>query len=249
MALNVGDRAPEFRLPSHLDRTIGLGDFRGQNVLLAFFPYAWTPVCTHQIPAYQADLARFQELDTQVLGISVDPVPTLKAWAEHLGGIDYPLLSDFWPHGAVASAYGVLRPEGHTERAIFIVDRDGVLRYVDVHEIDDQPDNEVVLAELRRIAGIAAPASAAPEMASSLPRGGVVMYCTAWCPDCKRAREWLDARRIAYRVVDIMATPGAADQVRQWTGGSLVTPTFDIDGQIVVDFDEAALRATLGLTE
>ena len=78
-------------------------------------------------------------------------MPCLKAWADSLGGITYPLLSDFYPHGQVAQAYGVLRSEGYSERAIFVVDKRGVIRYVDVHDIDSQPDNELlfrVLAEL-----------------------------------------------------------------------------------------------------
>ncbi len=248
MSLRLGDPAPDFNLPSHLDRQVVLSQLRGSNVVLAFYPFAWTPVCTHQIPAYQADLAKFQALRTQVLGISCDPIPTLKAWAEHLGGIEYPLLSDFWPHGAVAQRYGVLRPAGHTERAVFLVDSQGLIRCIDIHDIDDQPSNPVILAELRRLVGAAEePSSPTPE--SGLLRGGIVMYCTSWCPDCRRARQWLADHHLAYREVDINATPGASEQLRQWTGGPLVTPTFDIDGRIVVDFDVAALRAALGLDE
>ncbi len=247
MSLRVGDPAPDFSLPSHLDRQVVLSELRGRNVLLAFYPCAWTPVCTHQIPAYQADREKFEGLDTQILAISCDPIPTLKAWADHLGGIDYPLLSDFWPHGAVAQRYGVLRPEGHTERAVFLVDPQGAIRYIDIHDINDQPANAVVLAELRRLAGIPDQPAVEPAPPVSLPHGGIVMYCTSWCPDCRRARQWLADHGLEYREVDINATPGATDQLRQWTGGPLVTPTFDIDGRIIVDFDETALRQALGL--
>jgi alkyl hydroperoxide reductase subunit AhpC len=80
----------------------------------------------------------FAGLNVQVLGISVDHVPCLKAWAESLGGINYPLLSDFWPHGQVSDLYGVLRKEGYSERAIFIIDRDGIIRYIDIHAIDER---------------------------------------------------------------------------------------------------------------
>jgi len=84
--------------------------------------------------------------------MSIDHIPCLKAWCESLGGISYPTLSDFWPHGAVADEkYGVLRAEGYTERAIFIMDRDGIIRYIDIHELKHQPDNNVALAELRKI--------------------------------------------------------------------------------------------------
>ena len=79
-------------------------------------------------------------MNTQVLGISVDSTDSLRAWAESLGGISYPLLSDFWPHGAVATRYGVLRPQGYSERALFVLDKWGILRYIDIHDIDKQPD-------------------------------------------------------------------------------------------------------------
>src|SRR5512136_2939373 len=101
-------------------------------------------------------MAKFEKLNAQVLGISVDHVPCLKAWAESLGGINFPLLSDFWPHGAVAVKYGVLRPEGHSERAIFMIDKRGIIRYIDIHNIDEQPDNDVLFAELRKIDPVAA---------------------------------------------------------------------------------------------
>jgi glutaredoxin len=194
-------------------------------------------------------MARFTGLDTQVLGISVDHIPCLKAWAESLGGIQYPLLSDFWPHGAVAEQYGILRPQGYTERALFIVDKQGILRYIDIHEISQQPENQVLYQELRRIDPEAAarePREAEVE-ARPLPHGGIVMYCTAWCPDCKRARQWLKDNHLPYTEVDITSTPGAAQQVKQWAKGNVTTPTFDIDGTIVVDFDESRLREVLGL--
>ncbi len=90
-------------------------------------------------------------MNVQVLGISVDHVPCLKAWANSLGGIHFPLLSDFWPHGQVAQQYGVFRSEGHSERAIFILDTEGIIRYIDIHDIDDQPSNDVLFAELAHI--------------------------------------------------------------------------------------------------
>ena len=105
------------------------------------------------MPAYEEDLSEFDRNDTQVLGISIDSVYVNKAWAESLGGISYPLLSDFWPHGMVALKYNVLRKEGMTERAIFIIDQEGVVRYVDVHDIGDQPKNSVLFDELKKIAG------------------------------------------------------------------------------------------------
>ena len=97
-------------------------------------------------------------METQVLGLSVDSTDCLRAWAESLGGITYPLLSDFYPHGQVAQRYGVLRAEGFSERAIFIIDKKGIIRYVDVHDIDEQPDNEVLFdytLDVLRLEGVA----------------------------------------------------------------------------------------------
>jgi glutaredoxin len=199
------------------------------------------------MPAYEADMAKFGALDAQVLGISVDHVPCLKAWAESLGNISYPLLSDFWPHGEVARKYGVLRAEGYSERAIFLVDKQGIIRYIDVHDINDQPQNEVLLAELRKLEPeLAARLPGEAEVpAASPPAGGVVLYCTRWCGDCQRARIWLQEHGIKYTEVDVNANPAAARKVRQWAGGNLVTPTFDINGTIVLDFDVAKLTELL----
>jgi peroxiredoxin len=103
------------------------------------------------MPAYNADLAKFEGYDAQVLGVSIDSVHTNSAFAKSLGGLDYPLLSDFYPHGAVAEAYGVLRPTGQSERAIFVIDKEGKLVYIDVHDIDKQPDNEDLFEVLRQL--------------------------------------------------------------------------------------------------
>ena len=195
-------------------------------------------------------MASFAGLYTQVLGISVDSVPCLTAWAKDLGGITYPLLSDFWPHGAVAQQFGVLRQEGYTERAIFILDKQGVIRYVDVHDIAAQPDNDELRRAIREIdpAVRHRPEPPAPEPAA-LPHGGIVMYCTKWCPDCKDARAWLARHQLPYTEVDITTTPGAAQQVQRWAGGNRTTPTFDIDGTIVVDFDLPRLRQVLKISD
>ena len=139
--IKVGQEAPDFTLPSHLGKDITLSEFRGSNVVLVFYPLAWTPVWTNQIPSYEAEYSSFAGLNAQVLGISIDHIPCIQAWAESLGGINFPLLSDFWPHGAIAKKYGVFREEGHSERAIFVVDKDGIVKYIDIHDIDDQQRN------------------------------------------------------------------------------------------------------------
>jgi peroxiredoxin len=95
-------------------------------------------------------MATFGKLNAQVLGISVDHVPCLKAWAESLGGISFPLLSDFSPQGSVAKKYGVRRKEGFSERAIFVLDKFGIIRYIDIHKIADRPKNKILFAELKK---------------------------------------------------------------------------------------------------
>ena len=168
MVPKAGQLAPDWMLESHLGSRVRLSDFRGKrHVVMAFFPLAWTPVCTSQIPSYQAVLDRFERMQVQVLGLSVDSVPCLVAWAESLGGITYPLLSDFYPHGAVAQLYGVLRPDGKSERAIFVIDKQGIIRYVDVHDIDKQPDRDVLFAELEKLEPAAAAIIKAAESAAA----------------------------------------------------------------------------------
>ena len=104
------------------------------------------------MPAYEADLERFAGYHAQVLGISVDSVPCNTAWAKSLGGLSYDLLSDFHPKGAVARAYGAYRDnDGISERALFIIDKEGKLAYKDVHDISDQPDNEDLFEILRKL--------------------------------------------------------------------------------------------------
>lgn len=172
----------------------------------------------------------------------------MKAWAETFGGITYPLLSDFWPHGGVAQKYDVLRAEGHSERALFVIDKSGVIQYIDIHDIDEQPENEVLLNELRRIDPVAAanePKEKKTETADSLPHGGIVVYCTSWCPGCRRARLWFNERGIPYTEVDINAVPAAAEQVMKWNNGNRTSPTFDINGDVFANFDEQKLLSLL----
>jgi peroxiredoxin len=104
------------------------------------------------MPAYEADLERFEGYDAQVLGISVDSVPCNTAWAKSLGGLSYDLLSDFEPKGEVAKLFGAYRQsDGISERAVFVVDKNGKLVFKDIHDISDQPDNEEVLEVLRKL--------------------------------------------------------------------------------------------------
>lgn len=186
--------------------------------------------------------------------MSVDHLPCLQAWSRELGGISYPLLSDFWPHGEVAQRYGVFRDEGHSERAIFLIDADGVIRYIDVHDIDDQPSNEVLFAEIARLGGTPArPADAPPPSAEHAPsgypaaaEGELVMYCTRYCPDCRRARQWLEEQGIPYVEVDVDADRTARERAAGLNDGRLHTPTFERLGEVCVDFQPERLLELIG---
>jgi alkyl hydroperoxide reductase subunit AhpC len=142
--LAIGDRAPDFTLPAVDGSNISLRHYLGKkNVVLSFVPAAWTPVCTYQWPVY--DLAKdiFDDNDAILLGITVDNIPTLYAWTRAMAndedGLWFPVLSDFYPHGRVSKAYGVLRSEGFSERALFVVDKKGLIRFIDIHDINVRP--------------------------------------------------------------------------------------------------------------
>ncbi len=243
MTLKVGDLAPDFTLDSHLDKKITLSQFRGKTTVLAFYPLAWTPVCSGQIPSYEQHHAKMAEWNVQFLGISVDHVPCLKAWSESINDIHYPLLSDFWPHGEIASRYGVMREDGRSERALFVIDAEGVIRYIDIHEIDDSPDNAVLFGEIAKlIPGLPVQDFLPQATGKPLPSEGVVMYCTRWCPDCNRARNWMSNNKVKYTEVDVTKNLEAAEQIKVWAGGDRVTPTITINGEVLVGWDEEKVR-------
>jgi peroxiredoxin len=153
----VGDRAPDFTLPSLSGETVTLSSFRGKkNVVISFVPAAWTPVCSDQWPGYNAFRELFDERDAILLGITVDNIPTLFAWTHEMdtqtGKVWFPVLSDFWPHGKTAALYGVLRTDGVSERALFVIDKKGIIRYIDVHDINKRPPIEDLMRELDTLA-------------------------------------------------------------------------------------------------
>jgi len=151
-ALIPGTPAPDFKLKNYDGTEVSLSQFRGKkNVLLAFFPFAFTPVCSCQIPSYRDDLSKFEALDCQPIAVGISPVPAHRAWVESLGGVNIPVLSDFYPHGEVARKYGVLREEGFPERSLFLIDKQGAIRYSLVHELKKQPDNNLILEEIRKL--------------------------------------------------------------------------------------------------
>ena len=152
LKVKVGDPAPGFTLPAVSGGEISLSQYRGKkNVVLSFVPAAWTPVCSDQWPGYNIAKDYFEESDAVLLGITVDNIPTLYSWTKQMGKLWFPVLSDFWPHGAVGKKYGVLRSSGVTERAIFVIDKRGIIRYIDVHDINLRPRLEVLVGELQKL--------------------------------------------------------------------------------------------------
>lgn len=152
LKVKVGDEAPDFVLPSVKGEKISLKDFRGRkNVVLSFVPAAWTPVCSDQWPGYNIIKDIFDSHDAVLLGITVDNIPTLFAWTNQMGKLWFPVLSDFCPHGRVASAYGVLRSDCVSERALFVIDKKGVIRYIDVHDINRRPPLEDLVEALGKL--------------------------------------------------------------------------------------------------
>ena len=150
--LKAGDPAPDFTLKSHTNETFTLSEHRGRNVVLAFFPAAFTGTCSVQMPLYEREMEHVRARDAVLVGISADTPFALAAWAQQLGGIGYPLLSDYYPHGAVAERYGVLMPNGMPERALFVIDEGGIIRYIDVHETREVPDEANLFCELEKLA-------------------------------------------------------------------------------------------------
>lgn len=141
LKVKVGDPAPEFSLPTIDGRTITLAEFRGKkNVVLSFVPAAWTPVCSGQWPGYNIVQDMFDQAETHLIGVSVDNVPTLHAWVQEMGGVWFPVASDFYPHGQLADSLGILRSTGEAERSLFLIDKEGIIRYIDVHDINSRPD-------------------------------------------------------------------------------------------------------------
>lgn len=150
--LKIGDSAPDFTLGTHNEGELNLGWYRGRkNVVLAFYPADWTPVCATQVPSYQNVYEQFEEYDCQLLCISVDSVPCHVAWAKSLGGLSFPLGSDHWPHGEVARKYGALNGKGFTERAVFLIDKQGIIRWIQRVHPAELPDNDALFKQLEKL--------------------------------------------------------------------------------------------------
>lgn len=149
--LKVGDSAPDFTLKNAKREDWRLSDFRGKkNVVLAFVPFAFSGVCSAQLPSYEAELDRFGDLDTEVVSISMDSFHALAAWAKSMG-TTFSLLSDFYPQGQIVDLYGVRHVAGMPERALFAIDKEGVIRFIEIQDSPgNMPDNENLFEALRK---------------------------------------------------------------------------------------------------
>ena len=152
LKVKVGQKAPDFTLKAVSGKIISLKDYRRKkNVVISFVPAAWTPVCSDQWPGYNIVQDIFDSNDAVLLGITVDNIPTLYSWTNQMGKLWFDVLSDFWPHGAVAEKFGVLRSDGVAERALFIIDKKGIIRYIDVHNINQRPPLEDLVRQLEKL--------------------------------------------------------------------------------------------------
>ena len=152
MTLSVGAAAPDFTLKDQNQKEVKLSDFHGKkNVVIVFYPLDWSPICTNEHACFVNDMKRFEQLDAQVLGVSVDSVWSHKAFADKMG-IHYPLLADFNPRGGVANKFGVyLADKGITGSAIAVVDRAGKLAWFKNYDIPTVPDLKEVSEALSKL--------------------------------------------------------------------------------------------------
>jgi peroxiredoxin len=148
----LGKKAPKIILPDQEKEDVDVASLRGKRVLLSFHPLAWTRVCALQMQALEAHAEEFEKWNAVAFGVSVDPSPSKKAWAESLGITKTRLLSDFWPHGAVAQALDIFHDkEGFSDRAAVILDEEGVIRFAKVYAIPELPDIDEQIGFLQNL--------------------------------------------------------------------------------------------------
>ena len=137
MSISVGDTAPEFSLPDQDKQVVSLADLRGGPVLVVFYPFAFSGICTGELCQLRDELSTYTDAGVRVVAISTDPTFALKAFREK-EGLEFPLLSDFWPHGATAQAYGVFNDKaGMALRGTFLVDAEGTVAFAEVNQPGD----------------------------------------------------------------------------------------------------------------
>jgi peroxiredoxin len=148
--IRLGDIAPDFTLKDQNGEEFRLSASKGRRVILSFHPLAWTGVCADQMQALEKNMETFESLNTVPVGVSVDSVPSKRAWAESLNIEKVRLLSDFWPHGYVAQLYGIFRDrDGFSERANIVLDEQGKAAFFKLYEISQLPDIDEIIRLLR----------------------------------------------------------------------------------------------------
>jgi peroxiredoxin len=148
----IGEKAKNFTLEDQDEKTFTLSNFKGKRVLLSFHPLAWTSVCAEQMKALEKNKDTFDSLNTTAVGLSVDSVPSKKAWAKSLDVKNTRLLSDFWPHGKVAKLYGIFRTEdGISERANIIVNEEQKIVFFKIYKLGQLPDIQEIIDVLRKL--------------------------------------------------------------------------------------------------
>jgi peroxiredoxin len=148
----IGDKAKNFSLEHQDEQLFTLSDFKGKKVLLSFHPLAWTSVCSEQMKSLENNKSAFDSLNTIAVGISIDTVPSKKAWAKSLSIKNTRLLSDFWPHGKVADFYGIFRDkDGFSERANIIIDENQKIAFFKIYKLGQLPDIKEIIDALKKI--------------------------------------------------------------------------------------------------
>lgn len=149
--IKIGDKIQDFRLRDQKEKEVHLYYFAGKKVLLSFHPLAWTSVCAEQMKSLEENQETFNRLNTAAFGISVDPIPSKRAWAKELGITHIKLLSDFWPHGEVARAYGIFREkEGVSQRANIILDEEQKIIFFEEYPLHELPDITKIIKVLEQ---------------------------------------------------------------------------------------------------
>ena len=150
--IKVGETAPDFVLKDHHGAELELSDTRGKKVVLGFHPLAWTPVCAKQMQGLEASAAQLEKLGAVAFGLSVDSSSCKHAWAANLGITKTRLLSDFWPHGEAATKFGIFREaDGFSERAVFVLDSKGAVRFKKIYPIKEIPDIKEIIAAVEKL--------------------------------------------------------------------------------------------------
>jgi len=150
--VKVGDTAQDLTLKDQDSKEFKLSEHKGQRVLLSFHPLAWTPVCTQQMQSLEENSQVFKSLNTLPAGLSVDPVPSKKAWADNIGIKKVPLLSDFWPHGEVAKLFDIFREKnGFSERANIVIDEKGKIALFKTYPVSQLPDINEIIEAIRKL--------------------------------------------------------------------------------------------------